>query len=135
MSNLNEIQLKFNDTLVIRRFEKVDWKQIGLFFSFRQFICNSFNPNFISLTKASVNVEQLHAESDWEVIEKNLSNILCCHLESEFSLSNLDPNLCKLFCLAQIGIDYLLQCRHRISNELKIHQDQLETNQNVTFHH
>ena len=71
-------------------------------------------------------MEQLKASSDWNAIEKNLCNILCCHLESEFNQSNLDPNLCKLFQLAQISIDYLLQVRQQIFNELQTCKEKMQ---------
>lgn len=81
--------------------------------------------------KASLNMEQLKTSSDWSVIEKNLCNILCCHLESEFNQSSLDPNLCKLFQLAQISIDYLLQIRQQILSELKISQAKVQESNKV----
>ncbi|XP_057371850.2 cilium assembly protein DZIP1L-like [Daphnia carinata] len=106
MVNINEIQLKINDSFVFRRFEKIDWKQI-----------------------ASLNMEQLKVSRDWDIIEKNLCNILCCHLESEFKQSDLDPNVCKLFQLAQISIEYLLQIRQQILTELQKCEEKMQTSQ------
>ncbi|KAI9561289.1 hypothetical protein GHT06_012245 [Daphnia sinensis] len=106
MVNINEIQLKINDSFVFRRFEKIDWKQI-----------------------ASLNVEQLKVSSDWDVIEKNFCNILCCHLESEFKQSDLDPNVCKLFQLAQISIEYLLQIRQQLLTELQKCEEKMQASQ------
>ncbi|KZS04874.1 Uncharacterized protein APZ42_032069 [Daphnia magna] len=106
MVNINEIQLKINDSFVFRRFEKIDWKQI-----------------------ASLNMEQLKVSTDWDIIEKNLCNILCCHLESEFKQSDLDPNVCKLFQLAQISIEYLLQIRQQILTELQKCEEKMQTSQ------
>ena len=124
MVNLNEIQLKINDSFIFRRFEKIDWKQIG-----------KLNCLFLVefLTKFCLNMEQLKASSDWSVIEKNLCNILCCHLESEFKQSDLDPNLCKLFQLAQISIDYLLQIRQQILTELQNCQEKVKATNLVIF--
>lgn len=79
-------------------------------------------------------MDHLKTSSDWHVIEENLSNILCCHLESEFNRSNLDPNLCKLFQLAQISIDYLLQIRQQTLKELKACQDQVQDSKSVMIH-
>lgn len=77
-------------------------------------------------------MEQLKVGADWNIIEKNLCNILCCHLESEFKQSDLDPNVCKLFQLAQVSIEYLLQMRQQILAELQNCQEKMQANQSVT---
>lgn len=130
MVNINEIQLKINDSFVFRRFEKIDWKQIGKT-SFFPFVFLILNESFAS---ASLNMEQLKVSTDWDIIEKNLCNILCCHLESEFKQSDLDPNVCKLFQLAQISIEYLLQIRQQILTELQKWEEKMQTSQLVIKH-
>lgn len=79
-------------------------------------------------------MEQLKVSTDWDIIEKNLCNILCCHLESEFKQSDLDPNVCKLFQLAQISIEYLLQIRQQILTELQKWEEKMQTSQLVIKH-
>lgn len=66
-----------------------------------------------------------------EMIERNLGNILCCHLESEFDPSALDPNLAKLFRLAQLAVEYLLRLRQQALSELKTCREQLAAKEEV----
>ncbi len=81
---------------------------------------------------ASVNMDQLKLSSDCEIIEKNIKNILCCHIESEFDQKNMDVNLVvKLFKLAQISIEYLLHIRQQIMTDLKSDRDKLNANISV----
>jgi Iguana/Dzip1-like DAZ-interacting protein N-terminal len=81
---------------------------------------------------ASVNMDQLKLSSDCEIIEKNIKNILCCHIESEFDQKNMDVNLVvKLFKLAQISIEYLLHIRQQVMTDLKSDRDKLNANISV----
>ena len=83
--------------------------------------------------KASVNLDHLKDKSsfNWNIIEENIGNILYCHLQSEFDSSSLDANLCKLFQLAQISIEYLLKTRQQLLTEVKCLQDKNENNKMV----
>jgi hypothetical protein len=84
------------------------------------------------MVAASVNMDQLKLSSDCEVIEKNIKNILCCHIESEFDQRNMDVNLVvKLFKLAQISIEYLLHIRQQVMTDLKSDRDKLNANISV----
>ena len=84
------------------------------------------------MVPASVNMDQLKLSSDCEIIEKNIKNILCCHIESEFDQRNMDVNLVvKLFKLAQISIEYLLHIRQQVMTDLKSDRDKLNANISV----
>ena len=84
------------------------------------------------MVPASVNMDQLKLSSDCEIIEKNMKNILCCHIESEFDQRNMDVNLVvKLFKLAQISIEYLLHIRQQVMTDLKSDRDKLNANISV----
>ena len=75
-----------------------------------------------------MNTDRLRFDADAELIEKNFRNVLCCNLESEFDLKNMDTNLCKLFQLAQISIAYLLQMRQVAVEELKMCKEKCSAN-------
>lgn len=69
---------------------------------------------------------------DWETIQKNVRSILCCHLETEFERCNMDPNLKKLYQLAQVTIECLLQLQFKMSHELELCQEKLQTKKSVS---
>ena len=93
--------------------------------------------NISMIFSASVNLEQLteglkaSSSADWRVIEDNISNVLCCHIESEFERKSLDANLVKMFQLAQIVVEYLIHIRRLAFAELSNHKQHLSNTPKV----
>lgn len=86
----------------------------------------------LSYFLASVDVQQMKVNVSWETIEKNVRNILCCHLETEFEHCNVDPNLKKLYQLAQVTIECLIQLQFKTSHELELCQEKLQAKKMVS---
>ena len=78
-------------------------------------------------------MDQLKDGKDYEIIENNIGNILCCHVESEFDNKQIDANLVKLFKLAQISIDYLLEMRRHTIVELELCREKLTATATVNL--
>ena len=68
-------------------------------------------------------------ELDVDILQRNLSNITFCDIESE-DFSNTDPNFIKLFRFAQLMLEYVLHSQEYLSaerNELQQNVQQLST--------
>ena len=77
---------------------------------------------------ASINMDRLRADTDCDAIEKNIRNILSCRIESEFDRQHVNVDLVvKLFQMAQISIEYLVQTRHRAIVELRLCRETVDT--------
>ncbi|XP_067948960.1 cilium assembly protein DZIP1L-like isoform X2 [Watersipora subatra] len=97
-----------------RRFERVDWRKL-----------------------ASVNLEQIARDLDFNALQENLTNIAFCNIEMELDLRLIDPNFVKLFRLGQLTIEYLLYSQEylsetivtlegRVKNQLKNEENLME---------
>lgn len=65
---------------------------------------------------ASVNVDQIMRELDVDCLQRNLTNLTFCDIESE-DLSDTDPNFIKLFRLAQLMLEYVLHSQDFLTSE------------------
>ena len=73
-------------------------------------------------------MDRLRADTDCDAIEKNIRNILSCRIESEFDRQHVNVDLVvKLFQMAQISIEYLVQTRHRAIVELRLCRETVDT--------
>ena len=57
---------------------------------------------------ASVDIENISRNLDFNTLQDNIMNITFCNIESEVDLRMIDPNFIKLFKLSQLTIEYLL---------------------------
>eukprot|EP00731_Ephydatia_muelleri_P030021 Em0021g544a len=79
---------------------------------------------------ASVDVDRIAREMDFQQLQQNMSNVTFCNIEME-EFHDIDPNFIKLFKLAQLIIEYLLYSQqylsdHVIELEAKIQDAQKE---------
>ncbi|XP_077294126.1 uncharacterized protein LOC143916758 [Arctopsyche grandis] len=62
----------------------------------------------------AIDVERLVLERDFRTIDDHTYEVLNCQLDTEFDLRILDSGFVKLFRLAQLSVEYLLQCRRQL---------------------
>ncbi|GFR94781.1 zinc finger protein DZIP1 [Elysia marginata] len=84
-----------------KRVERVDWRRI-----------------------ASVDVDTIARTLDFTTLQDNIMNLTFCNLESEMDIRSIDPNFVKLFKLAQLTIEYLLETE-KVKTELETLQKEM----------
>ena len=86
-----------------KRNERVDWRKI-----------------------ASVDPDRIAREVDFKTLQENINNITFCDVESELGTDGpLDPNYVKLFKLAQLTIEYLLNSQQYLTSVIGNQDEQL----------
>ena len=63
---------------------------------------------------------------DLDLLQENIKNVVCCSLEKEFDAEDLNPNVSKLFRLAQLIIEYLLFSQQCLKGKRKVMEAQLK---------
>uniref|UniRef100_T1IWF7 C2H2-type domain-containing protein n=1 Tax=Strigamia maritima TaxID=126957 RepID=T1IWF7_STRMM len=76
-----------------KRNERIDWRKI-----------------------ASIDLERISRELDFDTLQDNIANVAFCNIECELDPRNCDPNYTKLFRLAQLIIEYLLHSQDYLSH-------------------
>ncbi|XP_064615203.1 LOW QUALITY PROTEIN: cilium assembly protein DZIP1L-like [Liolophura sinensis] len=89
-----------------KRMERIDWRKI-----------------------ASVDVDQIARNMDFNALQENITNITFCNIEAELDLRNVDPNFTKLFKLAQLTIEYLLHSQDYLAGVVTSLEEKLKTTQ------
>ena len=98
--------LNFPPYVFRKRNERVDWRKI-----------------------AAVDPDRIAREVDFKTLQENINNVTFCDVESELSGPDerpLDPNYVKLFKLAQLTIEYLLNCQQYLTGIVGERETQLE---------
>ncbi|XP_064393960.1 cilium assembly protein DZIP1L-like isoform X3 [Halichondria panicea] len=77
---------------------------------------------------ASVDVDRIAREMDFQSLQQNIMNVTFCNIESE-EFHNVDHNFTKLFRLAQLIIEYLLHCQQYLSEQATEFEQKVQENQ------
>ena len=87
-----------------KRNERVDWRKI-----------------------AAVDPDRIAREVDFKTLQENINNVTFCDVENELGSDQrpLDPNYIKLFKLAQLTIEYLLNSQQYLTNVIGNQDEQL----------
>lgn len=67
---------------------------------------------------ANVDVERIVRDVDVDVLQSYLENITFCNLEEEDLRIMTDPQIIKLFRVAQLMIEYLLYAQEQLASNL-----------------
>lgn len=73
---------------------------------------------------ASVNIDRMARDMDVEVLQKLLRNVAFCDIEGE-DLSDVDPNVVKLFRLSQYMLEYTLHAQDFLAGQAASSADAL----------
>lgn len=65
---------------------------------------------------SNIDIDRIIKERDFHSIDENINNVIDYCLESEYDVKILDPNFVKLFCLAQLAVEYLLYCKQYLDH-------------------
>ncbi|OAD59232.1 Zinc finger protein DZIP1L [Eufriesea mexicana] len=74
---------------------------------------------------SNIDIDRIIRERDFHSIDDNINNVIDYCLESEYDVKILDPNFVKLFCLAQLAVEYLLYCKQYLDHSVMILKDEL----------
>lgn len=74
---------------------------------------------------ASIDVDRIAREVDFQALQKNIVNVTFCNIESE-EFYHVDPNFIKLFRLAQLIIEYLLHTQQYLSEQGDVFEQKLQ---------
>ncbi|XP_065056654.1 uncharacterized protein LOC135684888 isoform X3 [Rhopilema esculentum] len=86
-----------------KRHEKIDWRRLAM-----------------------VDIEKVKREVDVKTLQDNVANIAFCDVENELSLREADANLVKLFKLAQLLIEYLLNSQQYLEGYIAQVESQIQ---------
>ncbi|KAG9428660.1 zinc finger protein DZIP1L isoform X1 [Apis mellifera carnica] len=75
---------------------------------------------------SNIDIDRIIKERDFHSIDENINNVIDYCLESEYDVKILDPNFVKLFCLAQLAVEYLLYCKQYLDHSVMILKDELK---------
>ncbi|KAF0310190.1 Zinc finger protein DZIP1L [Amphibalanus amphitrite] len=87
-----------------RREEKLDWKKL-----------------------AALDVDQIAKTVDYKALQDSIRQITYCDAGKEFDSEAADPNLVKVFRMAQLIIEYLLQSQDFLANNLASVEERLNS--------
>ncbi|XP_033300071.1 uncharacterized protein MAL13P1.304 isoform X2 [Bombus bifarius] len=76
---------------------------------------------------SNIDIDRIIRERDFHSIDDNINNVIDYCLESEYDVKILDPNFVKLFCLAQLAVEYLLYCKQYLDHSVIILKDELRS--------
>lgn len=80
-----------------------------------------------SFILGNIDIDRIIRERDFHSIDDNISNVIDYCLESEYDVKILDPNFVKLFCLAQLAVEYLLYCKQYLDHSVMILKEELRS--------
>ncbi|XP_029596446.1 zinc finger protein Dzip1 isoform X5 [Salmo trutta] len=89
------------------RRESVDWRRIS-----------------------AVDVDLVASELDFQTLQEHITGVTYCNVEGERCVrcqSPVDPALLKLFCLAQLTVEYLLHSQEYLTLSLGVAEERLQT--------
>ncbi|XP_043529099.1 zinc finger protein DZIP1L, partial [Frieseomelitta varia] len=76
---------------------------------------------------SNIDIDRIIRERDFHSIDDNIINVIDYCLESEYDVKILDPNFVKLFCLAQLAVEYLLYCKQYLDHSVMILKEELKS--------
>ncbi|CAD1474912.1 unnamed protein product, partial [Heterotrigona itama] len=76
---------------------------------------------------SNIDIDRIIRERDFHSIDDNIINVIDYCLESEYDVKILDPNFVKLFCLAQLAVEYLLYCKQYLDHSVMILKEELRS--------
>ncbi|XP_065888875.1 cilium assembly protein DZIP1L-like isoform X2 [Dysidea avara] len=86
-------------------------------------------------TLASVDIDRVVREMDFQTLQQNIFNVAFCNIDAE-EFHSLDPNFVKLFKLGQLIIEYLMHSQQYLQENMSSLEQQLQkTNEELQLSH